>query len=135
MLGGFEAAVLRDCRTALLSGGENVDDVFDGFVGAMIGGFEAAVGSVLGIGAMVEAAVGERSAQPFMEQQEEQRDLDAFSGEAVGVARAVALDQSVALELAQVVTQLVQAIGAIGQMERGEDSGMDFFGRPAADVS
>jgi hypothetical protein len=33
---------------------------------------------VLGIGAMVEAAVGERSAQPFMEQQEEQRDLDAF---------------------------------------------------------
>jgi len=92
--------------------------VFDGFVGAVIGGFEAAVGSVLGIGAMVEAAVGERSAQPFMEQQEEQRDLDAFCGEAVGVARAVALDQSVALELAQVVTQLVQAIGAIGQMER-----------------
>jgi hypothetical protein len=37
-------------RTALLSGGENVDDVFDGFVGAVIGGFEAAVGSVLGIG-------------------------------------------------------------------------------------
>jgi enolase len=36
----------------------------------VIGGFEAAVGSVLGIGAMVEAAVGERSAQPFMEQQE-----------------------------------------------------------------
>ena len=32
-------------RTALLSGGENVDDVFDGFVGAVIGGFEAAVAS------------------------------------------------------------------------------------------
>src|SRR6478672_10612251 len=116
-------------------GGEQIDDVLDGLVGAVVGGFESAVWAMLRVRTVVEAAVGERSAQPFMEQQEEQRDLDAFCGEAVGVARAVALDQSVALELTQVVTQLVQAIGAIGQMERGEDSGMDFFGRPAADVS
>ena len=74
--------------------------MFDGFVGAVIGGFEAAGGTVFGIGAMMEAAVGERSAQPFMEEQEEQRDVDALCGEAVGVARAVALDQSVAPELA-----------------------------------
>ena len=51
--------------------------MFDGFVGAVIGGFEAARGTVFWIGAMMEAAVGERSAQPFMEEQEEQRDLDA----------------------------------------------------------
>ena len=51
--------------------------MFDGFVGAVIGGFEAAGGTVFWIGAMMEAAVGERSAQPFMEEQEEQRDLDA----------------------------------------------------------
>ena len=74
----------------------------------MIGGFETALGPVLRIGAMVEAAVGERSAQPFVEQQKEQCDLDAFCGEAVGVARAVALDQAVAFELAQVVAQLVR---------------------------
>src|SRR6266540_79179 len=52
--------------------------VFDGFIGAMIGGFEMAVGAVLRIGTMVEPAVGERPAQPFMEQQKEQRDLDAL---------------------------------------------------------
>jgi hypothetical protein len=50
-----------------------LDDILDGFVGTVIGGFEVAVGPVLRIGAMVEAAVGERPAQPFME---EQRDLD-----------------------------------------------------------
>src|SRR5208337_1813292 len=126
---------LRDCRAALLSGDEEFDDVFDGFVGAVIGGFEAAGGTVFGIGAMMEAAVGERSAQPFMEEQEEQRDLDALCGEAVGVARAVALDQSVAPELAQVVAQLVQAIGALGEMEGCERSLVDLLGRPAADVS
>ena len=52
--------------------------MFDGVIGAVIGGFEAAVGSVLGIGAMVETAVGERPAQLFMEEQEEQRDLDTL---------------------------------------------------------
>jgi hypothetical protein len=52
-----------------------LDDILDGFVGA-IGGFKATVGPVLRIGAMVETAVGERPAQPFMEEQEEQRDLD-----------------------------------------------------------
>jgi hypothetical protein len=108
---------------------------FDGLVGAVIGGFEPAVGSVSGIGAMVEAAVGERSAQPFMEQQEEQRDLDPLGGEAVGVARTVALEQGVALELAQVVAQPVQSVGALGQVEGCEHSLVDFFGAPAADVS
>jgi GAF domain-containing protein len=108
--------------------------VFDGFIGAVVGSFEAAGGMVLWVGAVVETAVGERSAQPFVEQQEEQRDLDAFGAEAVGVARAVALEQAVALELAQVVAQLVQAIGALRKLEGRKDSGMDFFGGPAADM-
>jgi hypothetical protein len=55
-----------------------LDDIFDGFVGAVIGEFKAAVWPILGIGAVVETAVGERSAEPFMEEQEEQRDLDAL---------------------------------------------------------
>jgi hypothetical protein len=53
---------LQDYRGALSSCGEEIDDVFDGFVGAVVGGFEATGGTVLGIGAMVEAAVGERAA-------------------------------------------------------------------------
>jgi hypothetical protein len=47
---------------AASSGGEHIDDFLDRRVGTMVGSFETAVGSVLGIGLMVEAAVGERSA-------------------------------------------------------------------------
>ena len=46
----------------------------DGFVGAVVGGFEFAGGLVLGVGAVVEAAIGERAAQAFVEEQEEERD-------------------------------------------------------------
>ena len=40
-----------------------------------------------------------------------------------------------ALELAQVVAQLVQAVGALGEVEGREDSLVDLFGGPATDVS
>src|SRR5215471_9810339 len=40
-----------------------------------------------------------------------------------------------ALELAQVVAQSVQAVGALGEMEGCEDRLVDLLGRPAADVS
>ena len=74
---------MLDKTTARLSSrasscSEKLDDIFDGFVGAVIGEFETAVGPVLGIGPVVETAVGERSAEPFMEEQEGQRDLDAL---------------------------------------------------------
>lgn len=59
-----------------------------GFVGAMIGGFEAAVGLVLGIWTVVETAVGERPTQPFMEEQEEKRDLE---GSAAGQSHAATI--------------------------------------------
>ena len=56
---------------------------------------------------MVEAAIGERAAQGFVEEQEEERDLNAFGGETIGVAGVVALQQPVALELAQIVAELI----------------------------
>ena len=37
-------------------GGQQINDLFDRFVSPMIGGLEAAVGSVLRIGSVVEAA-------------------------------------------------------------------------------
>jgi hypothetical protein len=40
------------------SRGQQINDVFDSFVGAMVRGLEATVGSVLRIGSMVKAAVG-----------------------------------------------------------------------------
>ena len=55
----------------------------------------------------MEAAVGERAAETFVEEQKEQGNLNPFWGETVGVAGAVTLQQAVAFELAQVVAELV----------------------------
>ncbi len=45
--------------------------LLDGFVGAVVRGFELAIWTVVRIRAVVvvEAAVGDRSAEPFMEEQ------------------------------------------------------------------
>ena len=79
----------------------------NGFVGAVVGGFELAGRLVLGVGAVVEAAIGERAAQPFVKEQKEQPNLNPFGGETIGVTGAVALQQSVPLQLAQVVAELI----------------------------
>ena len=50
-------------------GGEQIDDVLDGFVGAVVGGFKSAVWAILRVRTAVEAAVGKWSAQPFVEEQ------------------------------------------------------------------
>ena len=63
----------------------------NGFVGAVVSGFEFTGRLVSGVGAVMETAVGERTAEPLVEEQKEQRHLDAFWREPVGVARAVAL--------------------------------------------
>jgi hypothetical protein len=114
--------------------GQEIDDLFDGFVGAVIGEFEAAVWPMLRVGPVVKAAVGEGSAQALVEKQQQQCDLNAFSSEEVGVARAVTLEESVSLELAQIVAKLVEAVGVCREMERGDGGLVDFACRPAADV-
>ena len=82
------------------SGGKQIDDLLNGFVGAVICGFQFTVWLVTGDWAVVEAAVGERTAEPFVEEEKEQRDLDAFWGEAVGVSGSIALQQAVTFEFA-----------------------------------
>jgi hypothetical protein len=59
-------------------GGEQIDDVLDGFVGAVVGGFKLAVWAILRVRTAVEAAVGKWSAQPFVEQQKKQCDLNTL---------------------------------------------------------
>src|ERR1700722_15264081 len=103
------------------SGGQQIDDLLNGLVGAVVGGFELAGGLVMGVGAVMEAAVGERAAEPFVEEQKEQRDLNPFGGEPVGVAGAVTLQQTVAFELAQVVGGLVGGVGGGGVVGGGGD--------------
>jgi hypothetical protein len=49
-------------EVAASSCGEQIDDILDGLVGAVIGGFESAVWAMLRVWAVVEAAVGKGSA-------------------------------------------------------------------------
>jgi hypothetical protein len=53
------------------SGGEQIYDLLDGLVRAVVGGFEPGVGLVTSVGAMVKAAMGDWSAEPFVEEEEE----------------------------------------------------------------
>src|SRR3954463_536953 len=101
----------------------------------MVGGFELAGRLVMGVGAVVKAAVGKRAAKSFVEEQKEQGNLNSFWGETVGVAGAVTLQQAVAFELAQVVAELVEAVGGVGEVEGGEDGAVDLLGGPATDVT
>ncbi len=52
----------------------------------MIRGFQLASRAMMVHGAVMEAAIGERAAEPFVEEEEEQGHLDAFRGEVVGVS-------------------------------------------------
>jgi hypothetical protein len=48
---------------------------------------------------MVEAAVGQRTAEPLVEEQEQERDLQSLGGETVGVAGTVAFQEPMAFRL------------------------------------
>ena len=50
---------------------------------------------------MMEAAVGEWAAEALVEEQEQERDVDAFGSETVGIASAIALEKSVTFQLAE----------------------------------
>ena len=67
-----------------------------------------------------------------MKKQEQQRNLDAFGGELVGVARTVALQQGVPLQLSQIVTELVESVGFGRKLKGREDRLVNLLGRPAA---
>ena len=55
------------------------------------------------VGSVVKEAVGERASDPFVEEEKEQGGFEAFVGEAIAVMFAVALEQAVSFEFAQVV--------------------------------
>jgi hypothetical protein len=133
-----EVAVERSGLLAVTVGSscsQEVHDVFDRLVGPMVGGLEAAVGSVLRIRSMVKAAVGKGTTQALMEEQKQYGDLNTLEGEVVGVTVAVAFQQPVPLELSQIVAELVEAVGLIGEVEGRQDGVVDFLRGPTADLS
>src|ERR1700745_3831318 len=90
------------------SGGEQIDDFLDRCIGTMIGRLESAIGSALSVGLVVEAAVGEGTAQALVKEEEQESDVDAFCRQAVGIARSVPPQQAVSLQLAEIVAQLAE---------------------------
>ena len=99
----------------------------------VIGCLEFAVRLVTGIRVVMEAAVGKRTTELLVEEQEQEGNLHAFSGEPVSVAGTLAFEQAVALEFAQIVAELVQTVSIGRELEGGEDGFMDLSGAPAAD--
>jgi hypothetical protein len=87
---------------------------------------------MIGIGLVVESAVGQRTAKPFVEEEEQQCDLNSFGGEPVGIATALTFQQSMALQLAQIVAELVQSLGLWGKLKSGQHGLVELFGRGAA---
>ena len=51
--------------------GEKINDLLDGFVGAVVGGFEAGVRLVAGVWLVVEVAVGEGAAEASVKEEKE----------------------------------------------------------------
>jgi hypothetical protein len=103
------------------SGGKQIDDLLDGFVGAVICGFQFSLRLVTGDRTVMEAAVSERTAEPFVEEEKEQRNLDAFWREVVSVAGSIPLQQAMAFEFAQVLAQLADAVASVGALEGGDN--------------
>ena len=81
----------------------------------------------------MKAAVCERAAEALVEEQEQQGHLAAFGSDPVGIAGAVAFQQAVAFEFAQIVAELVEAVGFGGKLKGGEDGFVDLFRGPSAD--
>ncbi len=68
-----------------------------------------------------------------MEEQKQEGDINAFAGETVGIAATLACEQTVALEFAEVVAELVESVLFRGDLERRDNRLVNLFGRPATD--
>jgi hypothetical protein len=107
--------------------------LLNGLVCLVVGDLEFTVGPVSRIGLMMETAVSQRTTEALVEEQEQECDLHAFGGEPVGVSAAIAFEQTVTFEFAQIVAELVQLVSMGRKLERGEDGFMDLVGGPTAD--
>ena len=67
----------------------------DRVVRLVIGSFQLAVGAMRSIGPVMEAAMSEGATEAFVEKQEQQRNVDAFGCESIGIASAVTLEKLV----------------------------------------
>ena len=93
------------------------NDILDSLVGFVIRGLQFAVGPVIRVWPVMKTAVGQRTTQAFVKKQEQESYLDSLRGELIGVAATVAFQQPVALQFAEIVAKLVQAVTFRGKLE------------------
>jgi len=115
----------------MASSSQQLDDLFDGAVGFVVGGLEfrqwwGGLGWVV-----AEEAVSKRTADALVEKHKEQGDAGALVSKAIGVAATVSLQQSVGFEFAQFVTQLGKSVAGGREAEAGKDGLMDLGGAPS----
>jgi hypothetical protein len=70
-----------------------------------------------------------------VEEQEEERNVNAFGRQAVSVSAAIAFQQAVPFEFAQIIAELVQSVCFRGKLEGDDDGLVNLFGGPAPDGS
>ena len=109
---------------------EQVEDCLNGIVRFVQSGLQWAGGTAR-VGAVVKEAVGQRATETMVKEHEAEGDFLAFGGQAVGVAVVDAFDEGVALEFAQVVAQLGDAV-AVGDEVEGREDGLVQLGGLAA---
>src|SRR5437867_2045161 len=68
-----------------------------------------------------------------MEKHKGEGDLGSLVGQLVGVAFAIALDQTMRLHFAEIITELIQAVAGSGELEGGRDGIVDLLGSPPTD--
>ena len=96
----------------------------------VISGFQLSIGFLGFVGFVVKAAVGQWPAKFLVKEKEQQGHLDTLIGKKVGVASAIALDQAMGFQFAQIVTKLVDPILLGGQLEGAQDRFMNLLGGP-----
>ena len=95
--------------------GQKLDDLLQRVVGLAIGLFELGGRPQRGIGRAIEEAVGQGTTDALVKEDEEETDPVSFVGETVAVSSPYALQEAVALEFAQVITQLGQGVAVGGE--------------------
>jgi len=68
----------------------------------VVSGFQWAARPVSRIGLVVKAAVGQRAAEALVEEQEQEGHRNAFGCQAVGVTAAIAFQQPMTFEFAEI---------------------------------
>ncbi len=106
-------------------GGEQVEDLLNGAIGFVVGGFDWAAGFEGFVGSVMEQRVGQWPTDALVEQDEHECGFDPLIGEAVGIASSDAFEQAMGFQFAQVIAELGEGIGFGGQAERGEDGLID----------